>query len=66
VITEDVYLPTPASGYNFETNKSIEITIYNNHHGKLDVFDSTNSEAFAIETKKAHKFMTNGVEWFKL
>ena len=66
VITEDVYLPTPASGYNFETNKSIEITIYNNHSGKLDVFDSTNSESFEIENKKAHKFMTNGVEWFKL
>ena len=66
IMTDDVYLPTPASGYNFESNKSIEITIYNNASGSHDAIDSTNAESFPIEPKKAHKFMTNGVEWFKI
>jgi hypothetical protein len=66
VITADVYLPTPASGYNFETNKSIEITIYNNDTVSRNVYDSTNAEVFSIGSKIGNKFLTDGVEWFKI
>lgn len=66
VMTDDVYLPDPASGYNFELNKSIEISVYNNDVSSHDVYDNTNSEVFSLGSKIGCKFMTNGSEWFKI
>lgn len=66
IADNNVYLPDPIISYDFILDKSIEIIIYNNHTGNIDVIDDFNGETFNVNTKKAHHYYTDGTKWYQI
>jgi len=66
VIYADVYLPSPQSGYDFASNKSIQILIFNDDGGGKKVIDATNGTDVTLAAKTGHTFFTDGTKWYNV
>ena len=66
VIYDDVYLPSPQSGYDFTTNKSIQILVFNDDGGGKKVIDATNGTDVTLAAKTGHTFFTDGTKWYNV
>jgi len=62
--TTDVYLPDAGSAYDYVSNKTIEIKVYNNDGATIKVFYGDDLY-FNVSSNGAHSFVTDGTTWFK-
>jgi len=62
--TVDVYLPDAGSAYDYVSNKTIEIKVYNNNGATIKVFYGDDLY-FNVSSNAAHSFVTDGTTWFK-
>ena len=62
--TVDLYLPDAGASYDYITNKTIEIKVYNNDGATIKVF-YTEDLYFNVSSNGAHSFVTDGTNWFK-